>query len=90
MKDIVGALAFAAETKGVEGVFNAGYGHSITIAELVAEILKLTGSSSEVRHEPVRSGDIRHSTSDASKLLGAGWKPLFDVPTGLACLIGTT
>lgn len=87
VKDIVGALAFAAETKGVEGVFNAGYGKSITIAELVDEILKLTGSSSEVRHEPVRAGDIRHSTSDASKLLGAGWKPLFDVPKGLAQLI---
>jgi hypothetical protein len=40
-----------------------------------------------VRHEPVRAGDIRHSTSDASKLLGAGWKPLFDVPKGLAQLI---
>ena len=90
VKDIVGALALAAETKGVEGVFNAGYGKSITIAELVAEILKLTGSSSKVRHKPVRAGDIRHSTSDASKLIGAGWKPLFDVPTGLANLIGTT
>lgn len=87
VKDIIGALAFVAETKGVEGVFNTGYGKSISIAELVDEILKLTGSSSKVRHEPVRAGDIRHSTSDVSKLLSAGWKPLFDVPKGLAQLI---
>ena len=88
VKDIVGALAFAAETPGVQGVFNAGYGAALTIGELVQEILKLTGSHSEIRHEPVRAGDIRHSTSDASKLMAAGWKPLFDVPAGLDELVG--
>jgi len=83
VKDIVGALAFAAGTKSLAGVFNAGYGTAITIGGLVKEILELTGSHSEIRHEPVRAGDIRHSTSDASKLQAAGWKPLFDVPAGL-------
>lgn len=86
VKDIVGALAFAAETPQAAGVFNAGYGKSITILELVREILHLTGSKSEVRFEPVRAGDIRHSTSDPAKLVAAGWKPRFDVPSGLrAC-----
>ncbi|MFZ4775601.1 MAG: NAD-dependent epimerase/dehydratase family protein [Terrimicrobiaceae bacterium] len=88
VKDIVGALAFAAETPEVSGVFNAGYGSAITISELVREILKLTGSRSEIRHEPVRAGDIRHSTSDASKLRAVGWKPLFDVAGGLKELVG--
>jgi len=88
VKDIVGALAFAAETPEVQGVFNAGYGAALTIGELVQEILKLTGSRSEIRHEPIRAGDIRHSTSDASKLRAAGWKPLFDVATGLQELVG--
>ena len=83
VKDIIGALAFALETPEVQGVFNAGYGSALTIGELVQKILKLTGSRSEIRYEPVRAGDIRHSTSDTSKLLAAGWKPLFDVPTGL-------
>jgi UDP-glucose 4-epimerase len=88
VRDIVGALAFAAETPEVQGVFNAGYGSAISISELVQEILKLTGSRSEIRHEPSRAGDIRHSTSDASKLRAAGWKPLFDVPGGLKELVG--
>ena len=83
VKDIVGALAFAAETPGLEGVFNAGYGTATTIAGLAEEIVKLTGSRSEIRHEPPRAGDIRHSTSDPSKLHEAGWKPDFSVAAGL-------
>lgn len=83
VKDIVGALAFAAETPHATGVFNAGYGKSITILELVREILRLTGSKSEIRFEPARPGDIRHSTSDSSKLMSAGWSPRFDVSSGL-------
>ena len=87
VKDIVGALAFAAETPHATGVFNAGYGKSTTILELAQEILRLTGSSSEIRFEPVRPGDIRHSTSDPSKLVAAGWKPRFDVPAGLRAML---
>jgi UDP-glucose 4-epimerase len=88
VKDIVGALAFTAETPEAQGVFNAGYGSALTIGELAREILGLTGSHSEIRHEPVRAGDIRHSTSDASKLRAAGWTPLFDVRSGLKELVG--
>ncbi len=83
VKDIVGALAFAAGKPEVQGVFNAGYGQAITIAELVEEIMALTGSRSEIRYEPVRPGDIRHSTSNPGKLHEAGWIPQFDVPSGL-------
>lgn len=84
VEDIVGALAFAAETPSVQGVFNAGYGTAMTIGDLVREILDLTRSRSEICYERARAGDIRHSTSDASKLLAAGWLPRFDVPRGLA------
>jgi len=87
VKDIVGALAFAAERTEVTGVFNAGYGSAMTILELVKEILRLTGSKSKIIFEPLRSGDIRHSTADASKLLAAGWVPQFDVAGGLRHLI---
>jgi len=87
VKDIVGALAFAAERPEIQGVFNVGYGHAITIAELVKEVLSLTGSHSTICHEPVRPGDIRHSTSDPRKLQEAGWAPQFDVPSGLRQLI---
>jgi len=86
VKDIVGALAFAAETPGVDGVFNAGYGASMSILQLAREILRVTGSSSAIEFQPVRAGDIRHSTADSSRLLAAGWRPSFDVARGLASL----
>ena len=34
-----------------------------------------------------RTLDIRHSTSDPSKLMAAGWKPRFDVPSGLRAML---
>jgi len=87
VKDIAGALAFAAEQPDVNGVFNAGYGQAMTILELVEEILSLTGSNSKIIFEPARSGDIRHSTANPSKLLAAGWVPQFDMHRGLRSLI---
>ncbi len=87
VKDIVGALAFAAETPDVHGVFNAGYGEAMTILELVEEILKLTDSQSKLDFQPKRAGDIRHSTSNPKKLIQAGWKPQFDIPSGLKQLM---
>ena len=86
VKDIVGALTFAAETPGVDGVFNAGYGASMSILQLAQEIIRVTGSSSTIEFQPVRSGDIRHSTADVSKLLAAGWKPAYDVARGLGLI----
>jgi UDP-glucose 4-epimerase len=87
VKDIVGALAFAAETPDVHGVFNAGYGEAMTILELIEEILRLTDSRSQLDFQPIRAGDIRHSTSNPKKLMQAGWKPQFDVPSGLKQLM---
>ncbi|CAN5435576.1 SDR family NAD(P)-dependent oxidoreductase [soil metagenome] len=84
VKDIAGALAFLAEHQEVTGVFNAGYGGSVTINQLVERILRATNSTSEITHGPVRSGDVRHSSADAAKLRSSGWNPLFDLESGLA------
>ncbi len=74
VKDIAGALDFIAGS-GETGVFNAGYGSSITVLELANRILALAGSGSAIEHAPVRAGDIRHSTSDPGKLFRSGWVP---------------
>lgn len=87
VKDIAGALAFLAESPGILGVFNAGYGGSLSINQLVERILGLTASRSEVIHGPVRSGDVRHSSANAEKLRGVGWQPLFDLDGGLEMTI---
>jgi UDP-glucose 4-epimerase len=84
VKDIVGALAFAAETPGVAGVFNAGYGGQITINELAAQIIAKAGTTSQILHAPERPGDVKHSRASAGKLLAAGWKPRHTLEEGLA------
>jgi len=84
VKDIVGALSFAAETPGVTGVFNAGYGGQITINDLASHILKAAGSTSIVRHAAERPGDVRHSRASSDKLRAAGWLPAFELESALA------
>ncbi len=84
VKDIAGALAFAVETPGVTGVFNAGYGGQITINDLADGLIHAAGSSSKVLHAAERAGDVRHSRASADKLRAAGWTPRHSLEEGLA------
>jgi UDP-glucose 4-epimerase len=84
VKDIAGALAFAVETPGVTGVFNAGYGGQITINDLASRLIEAAGSPSRLFHGPERAGDVRHSRASADKLRAAGWIPRHSLEEGLA------
>ncbi len=84
VKDIVGALTFAAETPGVSGVFNAGYGGQITINDLASGLIKAANSNSKIIHAPERAGDVRHSRASADKLLATGWQPRHSLDDGFA------
>lgn len=84
VKDIVGALSFAAETPGATGVFNAGYGGQITINDLATGIIEAAGSSSTIIYHPERAGDVRHSRASAERLRAAGWIPRHTLDEGLA------
>jgi len=87
VKDIVGALGFLAQSPGVTGVYNAGYGQCMSIADLARMILKESCSSSQIIHAPERAGDIRHSQASHGKLMEAGWKPVHGVMNGLKATI---
>jgi UDP-glucose 4-epimerase len=84
VKDIVGALSFAAEAPGVTGVFNAGYGGQITINDLANGLIRAAASTSKILHAPERAGDVRHSRASAEKLRAAGWVPRHSLEAGLA------
>ncbi|MCU0749366.1 MAG: NAD-dependent epimerase/dehydratase family protein [Akkermansiaceae bacterium] len=84
VKDIVGALTFAAQTPGVTGVFNAGYGGQITINDLANQLVANAGSASRVLHAPERPGDVKHSRASADKLRAAGWQPAHTLEDGLS------
>ncbi len=83
VKDIAGAQSFAAETPGVTGVFNAGYGGQITINGLAERLIESAGTSASIQHAAERAGDVRHSRADAAKLRAAGWVPAHSLDEGL-------
>ena len=84
VKDIVGALVFAATTDGVHGTFNAGYGGQITINDLANNILTSADSTSKLLHGPERAGDVKHSRASSEKLRAAGWNPQYSLEEGLS------
>ena len=84
VQDVVNANLFAASQVGLTGVFNVGYGGSVTIQDLAERIIVQTGSSSVIEHAAPRAGDIRHSRASAAKLHAAGWQPKYDLERGLA------
>lgn len=87
VKDIVGALSFAAETPEVTGTYNAGYGGQMTIKELAEQVIEAAGSSSKVLYGPERAGDVKHSRASADKLRAAGWLPQYTMADGLAATL---
>ena len=84
VRDVVGANLFAAGQAGLTGVFNVGYGGSLTIKDLATRIVALTNSTSAIEFGPPRPGDVRHSRAAADKLRAAGWRPTGTLEQGLA------
>ena len=72
--DVVSALWFAGETPSASGVFNVGYGATMTINDLARHVLDLTGSRVGVEHLPPRAGEVRHSRASVDRLVAAGWR----------------
>ncbi len=83
VKDIVGALVFAALNDDMHGTYNAGYGGQITINDLANNILSSAQTDSKITYAEERAGDVRHSRASADKLIAAGWEPQFTLEQGL-------
>lgn len=67
VKDVVAANVLAAETAGVNGVFNVANGQTISINELAHKINAITGAGCEIIYQPPRAGDIKHSSASVEK-----------------------
>ena len=83
VKDIVAANVFMA-THEFTGVYNVAYGGRITINDLAKEIIRLTGSRSEILHQPERAGDVKHSMAAPDKIMATGFRPSFNFTAGMA------
>jgi UDP-glucose 4-epimerase len=83
VKDVVQANLRAMRSDDI-GVFNVACGARLTLNELAAMIMDLTGITVPVVFEPPRPGDIRDSYADISlarEMLG--YSPQFTVRSGL-------
>ena len=84
VKDIAAALAHVACRPDLHGTYNVGYGNSMSVNDLAAHILRLSGSSSKLVHLPERSGDVKHSRASIDKLLATGFRHVSSLEQGLA------
>jgi UDP-glucose 4-epimerase len=88
--DVVEALGRAASAPPtVSGkVFNVGTGKSVTLLELVDALNRLLGTSLQARHAPARTGDIRHSRADVTRLKqGLGYEARVAFEEGLRATV---
>ncbi len=83
VNDVVAANVHLAEQDSCCGVYNVACGKRQTIQELAATIIELTQSTSPIRYEAPRPGDVKHSQADIQKLMATGFSPITDVTAGL-------
>lgn len=86
VSDIVNAnlLAMKLPLTKKEAVFNVGRGSAITLLELIDILNQLTKKNIRCIHKPTRTGDIRYSVADVSRLQSFNWKASVSVYEGLS------
>lgn len=88
VKDVVKANYLAATNLEVSGVFNVGGGKAISINDIAQLIIKETKSSSTIKYEKERPGDIKHSLSSINKTSEKlNYYPEYDLTEGLKVTI---
>ena len=64
---------------GKSEVLNCGYGHGMSVKEVIAQVKKVTGVNFSVVESPRRPGDPASLTAKVDRIHSViGWKPKFD------------
>lgn len=83
VRDLIDGFALVMNQHCEGEVYNIGGETEITIAELAAEILRATGSRSEVVRKPHFIADHDRRLPDTRKIRALGWAPKTSLATGL-------
>jgi len=87
--DVVDAVVRSGTAERAPGlVMNIGCGARISIRELANSIAKATGFTGDVKHEPARIGDVRHSLACIERTRDVlGWEPQVSLDEGIARIL---
>jgi dTDP-L-rhamnose 4-epimerase len=70
--------------------YNVGSGTVRTIGDLATELAGAYGGPAPVVTGEYRLGDVRHITASSARITAdLGWKADYDLPTGIADLLGS-
>lgn len=84
IEDVVQALMLIATSDEALGqVYNVGTGDKITLNNLIELSQKITEKRIDLKYDEAREGDIKESISDVSKLKTIGYRPKFDLESGM-------
>jgi dTDP-L-rhamnose 4-epimerase len=92
VRDIAAAVTLAAAALPQQPAFtayNVGSGTVTTIGEVAAELCSTYDAAPPIVTGQYRLGDVRHITASSDRIKAdLGWKPAYDLATGLADLVG--
>ncbi|WP_086313926.1 NAD-dependent epimerase/dehydratase [Enterococcus sp. 7F3_DIV0205] len=84
IEDVIQALNLIATSQDSLGeVYNIGTGEAIDLNKLVSTINDLLEVDLPICYEEERSGDIKHSLADISKVKAVGYQPKYNIKSGL-------
>lgn len=83
IEDVIRALIMLATSTAEHDVFNVATGSAVPLMDVFSEFEQAFNKQIKINFADERKGDIKHSVASIDKLKGLGYKPQFDINTGI-------
>ncbi len=83
VEDIASGILLIVESWPDECVYNIAFERSYSVLDLIKSIESVSGKNASIEFVDDRRGQIHQSVISSSRLIKLGWKPRFDLTTGL-------
>jgi UDP-glucose 4-epimerase len=84
--DVVSAATLALTDERWSGPVVIGYGESISVLDVIDEVLGVTGAQISVSHGTARAGEMPAVIVDTANAHALGWKPSLDFHAGVSAV----
>lgn len=84
--DVVSAATLALTDSRWSGPVVIGYGKSISVLDVIDEVLGVTGAELSVSHGTARAGEMPAVIVDTANAQALGWKPSLDFRSGVSAV----